>query len=114
MANAAGGYGRVSEEIVMSFELPGRVLETHMVRNNRLALVDFGGTHRPIFLDLVPEAKVGDYVSVHVGFATAKVSVEEARKAYAGMEPATQAERVECELELEEALPATRRRQKQG
>lgn len=52
------------------------------MRNNRLGLVDFGGTHRPIFLDLVPGAGVGDHVRVHVGFATERVGVNEAKQEY--------------------------------
>jgi len=36
------------------------MLEEYTVRNDRLGLLDFCGTHRPIFLDLVPEARIGD------------------------------------------------------
>ncbi len=66
----------------MSFRVPGKILEEYTVRNNRLGLVDFGGAHRPIFLDLVPGAGVGDYVRVHVGFATERVGVNEAKHEY--------------------------------
>jgi hydrogenase expression/formation protein HypC len=33
-------------------------------------------------LDFVPEAEVGDYVIVHVGFALSKVNAEEAQRTY--------------------------------
>lgn len=66
----------------MSFSLSGRILEEYIVRNHRFGLVEFKGagfgeTQRPVFLDLVPEAHVGDYVLVHVGFATKRVPPDE-------------------------------------
>jgi hydrogenase expression/formation protein HypC len=91
----------------MSFEIPGKIVEEYAVRKNRLGLVQFGDTCRPIFLDLVPDAHVGDYVRVHVGFATEQVSAEQAQRACAQMD-----QTVEQALEAEEALPATARRSK--
>ena len=49
----------------MSFVFPGRILEEYTVRNNRLGLVRSGDTSRQIFLDLVPEAPIGDFVRFH-------------------------------------------------
>ncbi len=94
----------------MPAELPGKILEIQVVRNNRLGLVQFGDTRRPIFLDLVPDAKVGDYVTIHVGFATGRISEAQAIKAYADAydEPGA----AEHDLQLEEAGPAMRRRVK--
>ena len=37
---------------------------------------------RQVRLDFVPEAAVGDYVLVHVGFAISKIDEEEARRTY--------------------------------
>jgi len=37
---------------------------------------------RPAYLEFVPEAAVGDYVMVHVGFAISRVNVEEAARTY--------------------------------
>jgi hydrogenase maturation factor len=53
----------------MSFVMPGKILEEYTLWNNGLGLVQFGETRRPIFLDLVPDAHIGDYVRVHVDFA---------------------------------------------
>jgi hydrogenase expression/formation protein HypC len=94
----------------MNAELPGKILEIQQVRNNRLGLVEFGDTTRPIFLDLVPDAKVGDYVTVHVGFATSRISESEARKAYSAayVEPGA----AEQGLQVEETAPAMLRRVK--
>jgi hydrogenase expression/formation protein HypC len=91
----------------MSFEIPGKIVEEYTVRKNRLGLVEFGETRRPIFLDLVPDAHVGDYVRVHVGFATARVSPEQARLAILQLN-----QNMERALEAEEALPETARRSK--
>lgn len=100
----------IKREHFVSAELPGKILEIQVVRNNRLGLVQFGDTRRPIFLDLVPDAKVGDYVSVHVGFATGRISEAEALAAYdaAYEEPGA----AEQGLAVEETSPAMRRRVK--
>jgi hydrogenase expression/formation protein HypC len=64
----------------MCLAIPGRVLDTEEGDGMRLARVDFGGITRKVSLDLVPEAMVGDYVIVHVGFAISKVDEEEAHR----------------------------------
>ena len=46
----------------------------------RTATVSFGGVTKSISLALVPEAGVGDYVIVHVGFAISKLDEEAARR----------------------------------
>jgi hydrogenase expression/formation protein HypC len=46
----------------------------------QMARVDFGGVVRETCLAYVPEAKVGDYCIVHVGFALNLVSEEDARE----------------------------------
>lgn len=40
--------------------------------------IDFGGTQREACLAYVPEAIVGDYTVIHVGFAISLLSEEEA------------------------------------
>ncbi len=96
----------------MSFEVPGKILEEYNVRNNRLGLVEFGDTPRPIFLDLVPDAHVGDYVRVHVGFATECVGAEQAQREYEALKISGHLQTMEVDIEAEEALPSTTRRQK--
>ena len=46
----------------------------------RTATVSFGGVTISVSLALVPEAGVGDYVIVHVGFAISKLDEEAARR----------------------------------
>ena len=48
----------------------------------RSARVQFGGIVRQVSLNFVPEAGLGDYVMVHVGFAISRVDAEEAERTY--------------------------------
>jgi len=101
----------------MSFTLPGKILEEHDLKvrsvfGPRLGLVEFGGTCRPIILDLVPDAHVGNYVRVQVGFATGIVPEEEALREYAVFRETGSMKDIERDLEAEEALPETVRRLK--
>jgi len=62
--------------------IPGKVLSCEDMGFARTGRVQFGGTVRQVRLDFVPEASVGDYVMVHVGFAISKVDEEEAQRTY--------------------------------
>lgn len=66
----------------MCLAVPGRVIEAEERDGNRVAKVQFGGITRQVFLNFVPEANVGDYVMVHVGFAISRVDTEEAERTY--------------------------------
>ena len=47
------------------------------------ALVDLGGVRKSVNVALVPEARVGDYVIVHVGHAIGLLDLEEAARTLA-------------------------------
>ena len=47
-----------------------------------MAKVQFGGISKRICLEYVPEAQIGDYVLVHVGFALARIDEEEAKRVF--------------------------------
>ncbi|MDP2999287.1 MAG: HypC/HybG/HupF family hydrogenase formation chaperone [Bryobacterales bacterium] len=64
----------------MCLAIPGKILDLEQEGESRLARVEFGGITRKVSLDLVPEAGVGDYVIVHVGFAISKLDEEEAHR----------------------------------
>ena len=64
----------------MCLAIPGKVVSVEDLGLSRMARVQFGGITRTASLDFVPEAGVGDYVLVHVGFAISKIDEEEARK----------------------------------
>ncbi len=66
----------------MCLAVPGKLLETQLISDSRLGVVQFGGIKRSVFLDFVPEAQVGDYVLVHVGFAISRIDEEEAHRTY--------------------------------
>lgn len=48
----------------------------------RSGKVDFGGVSRDVNLSFVPEANVGDYVIVHVGFALSTLDEQEANEVF--------------------------------
>jgi len=62
--------------------IPGKVIEVQEQGNMRAARVQFGGIVRQVSLDFVPEAGLGDYVMVHVGFAISRVDPVEADRTY--------------------------------
>ena len=66
----------------MCLAIPGKILDCQQMNGSRVSRVEFGGIVRQVSLDFVPEAEVGDYVMVHVGFAISKVAAEEAERTY--------------------------------
>jgi hydrogenase expression/formation protein HypC len=66
----------------MCLAIPGKILSAEINNGIRSGRVQFGGITRETCLDFVPEAEVGDYVIVHVGFAISRVDAAEAEKSY--------------------------------
>ena len=66
----------------MCLAVPGKILETEEREGNRIAKVQFGGITRRALLTFVPEAEIGDFVLVHVGFAISRVDADEAARTY--------------------------------
>ena len=67
----------------MCLAVPGKI--TRIDENDplrRTGRVDFSGIMKQVNLAYVPEAKVGDYVIVHVGFAISRVDEDEANKVF--------------------------------
>ena len=62
----------------MCLAVPGKIVEIKQSEGLQMAKVDFGGIFREACLDYVPEAKVGDYCVIHVGFAISLLSEQEA------------------------------------
>ncbi len=48
----------------------------------RMGKINFGGILKEASLAYVPEARVGDYVIVHVGFALSRLDEDEAQKVF--------------------------------
>jgi len=67
----------------MCLAIPGKI---ESIRGDdpltRMGRVNFGGILKEACLAYVPEAQVGDYVIVHVGFALNRVDEEEAQKVF--------------------------------
>jgi hydrogenase expression/formation protein HypC len=68
----------------MCLAVPGKVLSiTDATSLMRLGTVSFGGIVKEVSLAYVPEAQVGDYVLVHVGFAISRLDEQEAARVFA-------------------------------
>ena len=66
----------------MCLAIPGKIVEKQERDGSLLGRVDFGGVLREVHLDFVPEAQVGEYVIVHVGFALNRLNEEEAQRTF--------------------------------
>jgi len=66
----------------MCLAIPGKVLQIDECQGWRSGKVQFAGIVRQVQLNFVPEAQVGDFVLVHVGFAISIVDAEEAERTY--------------------------------
>ena len=66
----------------MCLAIPGKIVDLHQSQGVKMAKVDFGGVCREACLEYLPEAGLGDYVLVHVGFAISRVDEEEAARTY--------------------------------
>jgi hydrogenase expression/formation protein HypC len=64
----------------MCLGVPGKIIEITGDDLMRMGKVDFGGVKREVSLAYVPEAGIGDYVIVHVGFAISQVDEAEAQE----------------------------------
>lgn len=62
----------------MCLGVPGKIVEIYEKNGLKMAKVDFGGIFREACLDYVPEAQVGEYCVIHVGFAISLLSETEA------------------------------------
>ncbi|HLA97302.1 MAG TPA: HypC/HybG/HupF family hydrogenase formation chaperone [Anaerolineales bacterium] len=67
----------------MCLGVPGKIVEIYQVDGLAMGKVDFGGVVREACLAYVPEAKVGDYTLIHVGFALNLISEQEATETLA-------------------------------
>ncbi len=67
----------------MCLAVPGKLTSIdHADPENPTGEVDFSGIVKEVSLVFLPEAKVGDYVIVHVGFALSVLEESEARRVF--------------------------------
>jgi hydrogenase expression/formation protein HypC len=68
----------------MCLSIPGQLIEITSALDEtfRMGRVSFDGIIKEVSLTLVPEARVGNYVMVHVGAAIGLIDEEEAKKTF--------------------------------
>ncbi|MGH7847367.1 MAG: HypC/HybG/HupF family hydrogenase formation chaperone [Candidatus Binatia bacterium] len=93
----------------MCLGIPGKIIESFEAHGLSMAKVQFGGIVREACLQYVPEAKIGDYVVVHVGFAITRLDEEEAMRTYRLLEEMGQL--AELGPPSEEANPEDKQRE---
>ena len=64
----------------MCLGVPGKIIEIYQKQGLTMAKVDFSGVIREACIEHVPEATIGDYAVIHVGFAISLLSEEEAQQ----------------------------------
>ena len=62
----------------MCLGIPGKITELYERNAFQMGKIDFGGVIKEVCLAYVPEAKVGDYALIHVGFAISLMDEDEA------------------------------------
>ena len=62
----------------MCLGIPARIVEIEA--QSGMAVVDVGGNKRKVAITLLPDAKVGDWVLVHTGFAIQVIDEQAARE----------------------------------
>ena len=67
----------------MCLGVPGKIIAIYERDGLRMGRIDFGGALREVCLAYVPEAVVGDYTIIHVGFALSLLSEAEAESSLA-------------------------------
>ena len=66
----------------MCLAVPGKIISKENIGGVEVGRVQFGAITRQVALGFVPEAEVGDFVMVHVGFAISRIDAEEAQRTY--------------------------------
>jgi hydrogenase expression/formation protein HypC len=79
----------------MCLGIPGRVVETYRESDLLMGKVDFGGVRKCVCLEHVADAKPGEYVLVHVGFALSRIDEAEAARVFSFLEAMNQLEDLE-------------------
>jgi hydrogenase expression/formation protein HypC len=64
----------------MCLAIPGKITEIYESGGLKMGKIDFGGVTREACLEYIPEASIGDYTIIHVGFALNIISEDEANE----------------------------------
>ena len=89
----------------MCLGIPGEITAVREDDGLRIGRVRFAGISRDVCLDCVPDAAVGDYVLVHVGFAITRIDREEAERSYRILEQLGQTVELTADRDDQEPPP---------
>ena len=64
----------------MCLGVPGKIVDIFEADGLKMGKIDFGGVTREACLAYVPDAQIGDYTVIHVGFAISQLSEDEAQE----------------------------------
>ncbi len=64
----------------MCLGIPGKIITIYENQGTKMAKIDFGGVIREACIEVIPEAKPGDWTIVHAGFALNLLSEAEAQE----------------------------------
>lgn len=67
----------------MCLAIPGKLLAKYEENGVSRGRIEFGGIIREACMDFLPEAEIGDYVLVHVGFAISRIDEQDAEETLA-------------------------------
>jgi hydrogenase expression/formation protein HypC len=70
----------------MCLAVPGKIVSIADRDGTLMSTVDFGGIRKDVCLQYIPDARVGEYVVVHVGFAIQRLDEESAKATLAEFE----------------------------
>jgi hydrogenase expression/formation protein HypC len=70
----------------MCLGIPGKLIEVYNQDGLPMGKVQFGGILKEVCLAYTPEARVGEYVIVHVGFAISRIDEAEAHEIFSYLE----------------------------
>ena len=64
----------------MCLGIPGKIIKQYEENGLKMGVVDFGGVKNKVCLEYTPEARLGDYAIVHVGFSLSLLNEKEANE----------------------------------
>ena len=64
----------------MCLGVPGKIVEIYEVEGLKMGKIDFGGLIKEACLEYIPDAQVGEYTVIHVGFAIGRLDEAEAMR----------------------------------
>lgn len=70
----------------MCLAIPGKIVELYQRDELPMAKVEFGGVRKEVCLAYTPEAELGEYVLVHVGFALSRIDEQEAQEIFSTLQ----------------------------